>query len=204
MLKEELKSLKRLSLTSSVMFTEIMEKYDLFGRSMPMTTFHKKYVAPLDSSITLRKWDTFVKKFERVQKNHVEQRLKESTEKAVTAAQLEGRSLDKVLQIADVSLKALVDNPEMMASIPMNTRVRWLFSAMKARDSRLKTNVLMRQEERQQSMFEKMMEGAQYGGFVEGEVPEAKDSDQTEILNAMENIENGEEQPVSHELPGAV
>lgn len=188
---KNLEKLKRSNITALPNFAQIMENYDNFGRHMSVRSFHKTYVLPFEPKVTYKQWMVFIHKFEAIQKTHVDNKLKETMAKSVSAAQLESKSLDKVLKIANLSLDAIADNPELLTSIPLENRIKWLFQAMKARDSRLKTNVVIRQEEREQSMFEKMMEGAQYGGFDAEVVPESEDATQ-EIIKEL----NGQEQPV--------
>ena len=179
---------KEFAITKTKHFPVIMEKYDLFGRHMSLKDYWKQYIVPLDSGITYRQWYYFMGKLEDFQKTYIQQALKKSTEVALTEAKLEQNSLKHILQIADVSLQTIADNPELIGSIPLNTRVRWFFQAMKARDTRAKTNLAAKQDEREQSMFEKIMEGAQYGGFDAAAVPV-----EAEIVNQNQNAE---EQPI--------
>lgn len=187
---------KEFGITKSKHFPVIMEKYDLFGRHMSLKDFHKQYILPLDPAITYRQWYYFMGKLEDFQKSYIEQALKKSTEVALSEAKLEQNSLKNILQIADASLQTIAENPELIGSIPLNTRVRWFFQAMKARDSRAKTNLAQQQNEREQSMFEKIMEGAQYGGFDADAVP----VDPQEV----NQNQNAEEQPVPIGLPGNI
>lgn len=186
---------KEFALTKSEHFTVIMAKYDAFGRHMTLKAFWQQYIVPLDKSITYRKWYYFMGKLEDYQKSYIQKALAKSTEVALTEAKLEQNSLKNILQIADVSLQTIAENPELIASVPLNTRIRWFFSAMKARDSRAKTNLAQKSDEREQSMFEKIMEGAQYGGYDANAVP----VEASEIQN-----QNAEEQSVPLGLPGNI
>lgn len=194
-LASKINPLKKLRLTNSPKFAEIMQKYDAFGKHMSKSAFYNSHIQLLDPTITLRQWTWFIDKFQNMSKEYVSESLKKSVESSVNEAKVEQNAVGKVLQISDAALQDMMDNPALLQSVSLEKRVSWLFSAMKARDTRLKTNIMARADERQQSMFEKMMEGAQYGGFDASDIP---------TVEAMAEEKTYEPQPVSHELPGAV
>lgn len=199
--KEMKKKFGKSEIAQEPHFPEVMEKYNSLGRHMTKPEFYKLHVMPLMPNITFRQWEYFIDKLRDVQKQMVAAALVKSNEKAVASAQREKSSLDNILKISDVSLQAFADNPELINTIPINTRVNWMFRAMKARDSRLKVAIQKRSDDRQQSSFEQMMEGAQYGGYTPEQVP--VDNEGHDLID-LDELDNAETKSLSHELPAGI
>lgn len=187
------------AITRSEHFLEIMQKYDAFGRHMSLKSFWSTYIQVMDPTISYRQWYYFMGKLDKMQRAYVKDALEKSNARALEESQLEQNSLKNILKISDISMAAVAENPDLIHTIPLTTRMRWFFQAMKARDSRAKTNLAKASEERQQSLFEKMMEGAQYGGFDVEQIP-VVESEAQEVPPGK----NAETKPISYELPGSL
>lgn len=190
---------KRLKITNLPSFDAIMDKYDKIGRNMSINAFYTNHVVPVEPSITEKQWRIFMGKLRAITLTHVETIMEKSKREALAMTQLEQNSLKNVYKIADITLQQILDSPSLLESIPLEKRTGWLFKAMAARDSRARTQIATRQEQREQSFFEKMMDGAQYGAIDAETVPtEEHESELGENLN-----KNGEyqEQPILDRLP---
>lgn len=195
-LKQKFKRLKIIGLPG---FDPIMEKYDKIGANMSISAFYRDFVKPVEPSITQRQWEVFIGKYRSMTLSHVETIMERSKKEALDLARLEQNSLKNVFKIADITLQEILDSPSKLEQIPIAQRTSWLFKAMAARDSRARTQIATRQEQREQSFFEKMMDGAQYGGIDAETVPtDVPDGELEENPN-----QNGEyqEQPILDRLP---
>lgn len=182
-------------------FPEVMEKYNNLGRHMTKPEFYKLHVMSAMPNITFRQWEYFIDKLRAVQKEMIAKALVKSNGVAIEAAKMEKTSINNILKIANISLEAVADNPELIHSVPLNTRVNWMFRAMKARDSRIKVALQKRSDDRAQSSFEQMMEGAQYGGYTAEQVP--VDDEGNDIIEEADE-EDAEIRQIPHELPAGI
>jgi hypothetical protein len=71
------------------------------------------------------------------------------------------------------ALKELAENPEVAKKIPTKDRVNLLRDAIKLKTSRETLDLKRRKDDREQSLFEEIMESAQYGEAEEGEIIDA-------------------------------
>ena len=86
-----------------------------------------------------------------------------------TNAEMEEGSLRNIFAITEHTLDELVEHPELLVAIPVKERMKWLFQAMKARDSRMVALTRVQSEKRKTSLYEDMIQGAQYGEIEEDE-----------------------------------
>lgn len=187
---------KRLKITGLPGFDAIMEKYDKIGANMSIKAFYRDFVSPVEESITLRQWEIFMTKYRGTVLSRVEKIMERSKKENLRIAELEQKGLKNVLELANITLDEVMTSPELLSSIPIKDRMGWLFKAMAARDSRIRTEIATRQENREQSFFEKLMDGAQYGGVNPDEVPDAEFAE----VNQNQNGDN-QEQPILDRLP---
>jgi len=87
-------------------------------------------------------------------------------------ATMEESSLRNIFAISEHTLDELVEHPELLVAIPVKERMKWLFQAMKARDSRMVALTRVQSEKRKTSLYEDMIQGAQYGEIEEDEFSE--------------------------------
>ena len=149
-----------------------MEKYDKFGKSLPLRTFWREYVNDIDETISYKVWYKFMKKFNGVVIEKTNSIVDKYADKQVNENTLEKNSLKNILKIADFTIEELTENPDLLKKIPPEERMKWLFQSMKARDSRMITVAKVKAEERKTSLYEDMLQGAQYGEIVEIEEEE--------------------------------
>ena len=103
---------------------------------------------PLDSNLTLRMWQGFTRKWQEDITDKADRIIKLSHKKELSEMQLERDSLQKLLVIGNASLDDLIERPEILAKIPLRDRMKWLFGAMKSRDSRMNVLIKKKSEER--------------------------------------------------------
>jgi len=146
----------------------ILEKFKMYGNFLSNQEFYDQHVVVEDPSITFTIWRRFAVKLRAGVKIKADKIVAKLADAKATEMGLEKKSLKKILAIADLTLDAIVDNPEILESIPVKERMSWLFNAMKARDSRTNVMIKAKEENRKTNMYEDVMKGAQYGG-IEGE-----------------------------------
>jgi hypothetical protein len=152
-----------------------MKKYEICGRSMQCRTFWKKYVTKLDENITYRMWQYYTKKIQKSIMAKSNSILAAFEDELVTEASLEQTSLKKILFIGDKTLQEILENPEQLLKIPPRERMKWVFNAMKARDSRMTVMIKKKGEERKQTVTEELLKAAQYGSV---EVEDLEDGEE--------------------------
>lgn len=160
---EEKKFISKSSVLSSPHFATIMDSYDKFGRAMSAQAFWRQYIVPIDPKIIYMTWVRFANKISKevVKKETII--LDKFIEKKATENEMEKSSLQNILAISEATLDQLVESPEILAQIPIKERMKWLFQAMKARDSRMVALTKVNAEKRKTTMFEDMLQAAQYG-----------------------------------------
>lgn len=157
----------------------ILEKYNLLGRTMSLNKFYTGYVHRYDSGITKRQWGWFIKKYIENVEIKAEKIVSLAEDKAVTDNKLEDGSIRNIYTIANLTLEELVKNPERLTEIPIEMRMKWMFEAMKARDSRANIFIKKKDVDRKQNVYEDMIKSAQYGDTVEED--EAEEGEVEEI-----------------------
>ena len=189
------KKFRRLKITLLPGFDPIMDKYDRIGINMSISAFYRDHVKPIEPSITERQWGVFMKKLRGESISHVAALVEKSKAEALAVHKMQGNALKNLAALGDITLKEILESPELLNAIPYKDRMAWFFKGMSAEDSRARTNLATIQDQREQSFFEKMMDGAQYGGIDPDHI---QDAEFTEIKN-----ENGQhqEQPIPHGLP---
>jgi hypothetical protein len=156
-------------ITKSPHFDAIMQKYEEVGSSYTNAKFFNEYVVKYDPSLKMRSWQNFMKKFNTGVTLKAQELIERVADKTVSTMQMEDNSLKKILAIADLSLDQIVENPNLLAAVPIGERMNWLFNSMKARSTRMVALTKVQQEKRKSSMYEDMLEGAQYGAIDAGE-----------------------------------
>jgi len=183
--------------TQSPAIGAIMEKYNLLGNSMSMNQFHANYISKMDPSITIRMWSFFVKKYNKAVKEKNVSLIDRAADTAAHDIQLEESSLHKILTIADASLDEVINDPQRLAEIPIGKRLKWLFDAMAARDSRFKVQILKKEIDRRQNVYETMVKGAMYGALAPGQI-----QDQRERASQLPSQTDPLELPLEGEVEG--
>lgn len=144
----------------------ILEKFKMYGNILNNKDFYEQHIVPEDPAITFTIWTRFAIKLRtkiRIEANKIVAKI---TDAKVTEMNLETKSLKKILAIADLTLDAIVENPEILTSVPVKDRMSWLFNAMKARDSRMGIMIKKKEEDRKTNMYEDVLKGAQYGAIT--------------------------------------
>ncbi len=162
----------------------IMEKYESVGVFMTIREFYNDYVSKMGEGITENMWYKFMAKYNRKIQIKTEELIGRAANKKVTETQMEESSVKKILAIADVTLDQVVSNPELLNGVPLADRMAWLFSSMKARDSRMVAVAKLNAENRKTNMYEDVLKAAQYGDIKEGEI-----ADQGAIEPPKETVE---------------
>jgi len=185
-------------------FNAIMRKYDAVGKYISIRKFFRDCVGKVDQSITLRMWQGFMKKYNKGIQEKAQQIIDNSQNKELSEMQLEERSIKKILQIADISLEEVMQNPEILSSIPIKDRMGWLMGVMKARDSRMNVLIKKTSEDRKANMYEDIMKGAQYGAVEADEIP-AEEGEFEEAQKKQEEVpkleEGAVEDPITQDPP---
>jgi len=158
------------SVNDSEAFGAIMEKYNLLGRSMSVCEFYREYVKTMDPNITLRIWKYYIKRLRLQITIRSEEITKKVTDNLATESSMENSAMRKIIAIGDLTLDKVIERPEILESIPIEQRLGWLFSAMKARDSRMVATAKVLGEKRKTNMYEDMLQGAQYGAIEADDV----------------------------------
>jgi hypothetical protein len=184
---EEKKFISKSSVMSSPYFAVIMDSYEKFGRSMSMQSFWTQYVVPVDPKIIYMTWMRFVKKISQQVEKKQDLILNNIIEKKATENEMEKSSLQNILAISQCTLDQLVENPNLLTQIPVKERMKWLFSAMKARDSRMVALTKVNAEKRKTTMFDDMLQAAQYGAIKHEEftVPPEVDTHQAPPISEI-------------------
>lgn len=155
---------------TSQMLPFFLERFEKFGNSLSGREFWEKHVQPDDSDIPYKSWERFAKTLREKVQVKADKIMAKITDNKVTEIQLEKGSLKKILAIADLTLDEIIEKPEILNSIPVKDRMGWLFSAMKARDSRTNIMIKAKEEDRKTTMYEDVLKGAQYGAIDAGQV----------------------------------
>lgn len=156
-------------ITKSPHFDAIMQKYEDVGSSYTNAKFFNEYVVKYDPSLKMRSWQNFMKKFNVGVTLKAQALIERVADTQVSTMRMEDNSLKKILAIADLSLDQIVEDPNLLAAVPIGERMNWLFNSMKARSTRMVAMTKVQQEKRKSSMYEDMLEGSQYGAIDAGE-----------------------------------
>jgi len=179
------------SIAKSQHFDLIMSNYDKYGKKLSARKFWTDYIIPLEPSIKYLAWKRFVDKLNVEVTHRVENILEKYIDNKVTEAQMEKNSIRNIMAITDATIQDIIDRPEILATIPVKERMKWLFSAMKAKDSRMVALTKVQSEKRKTTMYEDMMQAAQYGEVDESDFDEEPETDQ--IRQLPEKVFNQEE-----------
>lgn len=161
-------------ITKSPFFELIVEAYNEFGHTMNGKEFWESKVKSIDPNIPYYSWMRFVNAFKGQIDNKKKAIIADMTIRELARTRkemdLEKSSLKNILAISDATIDELVKNPDLLAAIPIKDRMDWLFKAMKARDSRMMTMTKVQAEKRKTSLYEDMMQNAQYGAIEESDI----------------------------------
>jgi hypothetical protein len=161
------------SVAKSEHFDLIMDNYKKYGKKMSIRGFWQKYIIPIEPNIKYLAWKRFVDKLEVEVINRTENIIQKYIDEKVTETQMEQDSLRNIMAISKATIDDIVANPELLATVPVKERMKWLFGAMKAKDSRMVALTKVQSEKRKTTMYEDMMEAAQYGEIEEDDFEEA-------------------------------
>jgi hypothetical protein len=179
-MEDLIKKYGKSTVTRSPHIQIILEKYNLLGRTMSLNKFYTGYVHRYDSGITKRQWGWFIKKYIENVEIKAEKIVALAEDRAVTDNKLEDKSIRNIYTIATLTLEELVKNPERLTEIPVEMRMKWMFEAMKARDSRANVYIKKKDVDRKQNVYEDMIKSAQYGDAIEGEEDE-EEAEETDL-----------------------
>jgi len=160
------------SIAKSEHFDLIMSNYDKYGKKLSARKFWTDYIIPVAPQIKYLAWKRFVDKINVEVTHRVENILEKYIDNKVSEAKMEQSSIRNVMAIADASIQDIIARPELLATVPIAERMKWLFSAMKAKDSRMVALTKVQSEKRKTTMYEDMIQAAQYGSVEESDFDE--------------------------------
>ena len=168
--------------SASPHYDQIMRNFDIYGNKLNHADFWRQFVRDVDPNIKQKTWASFVRRY-RKQQEKKELTAPVTTAPAVvktvpkdsdvTLDQLEENSIEYMMTVGVNALKELAENPEVAKKIPTKDRVNLLRDAIKLKTSRETLDLKRRKDDREQSLFEEIMESAQYGEAEEGEIIDA-------------------------------
>lgn len=164
-------------------FEPIMEKYNLLGQQMTVVQFYNDYVRALDPNISYDMWYRYHTYLRQRIEIKSEELTKKVTDNLATENSMENSAVRKLIAISDLTLDKVIEKPELLESVPLEQRIQWLFSAMKARDSRMVAVAKLQQEKRKTSMYEDMLQGAQYGAIDADDVSDSRNVEKQAIAS---------------------
>lgn len=168
--------LTRNRLTTSPYYADIICEYNNRLKKdgkVNVKRFHQEVIEPRIPAYKLAAWYKFLNKFEtsagllaeratlvltpRSDARSVEGELVDNLQDAAAATRI---GIQRALAIGNEALKELLENPELMSS---EKRADLLFKAMKAQDSRIQTVTMIRRDQREDKVFQKVFSEAAYG-----------------------------------------
>jgi len=170
-------------------YAAIMEDFDKHAHRMGHVDFWRQFVQPRDPDIKKATWSTFSrkekKKREKQKSNpatvptssslaevHVQSNDFETDE--TTLKKLQENSIEYMMKIGVGALKELADDTEAAKRVPIKDRMNMLRDAIKLKNDMEALELKRNKDNRDQSMFEEMMEAAQYGDVEESEIIDAE------------------------------
>lgn len=186
---EVTKILHKSSVFHSPAYPTIMRHFEIYGKTMSMLEFYKKYITKCDKKITYESWKRFMRSYWQDVMRKTQEIYDRSVDTSVKESVLEEGAIRKILAIADVTLEQIVADPMALSKIDPKERMNWLFAAMKARDSRMSVALKKKSEDRKDTIWDEVLRGAQYGAVNEGEVDMVDNRTEEPKLNAGEHIE---------------
>lgn len=177
---------------NSPRFKEIMENYQLVGQHMSIRKFYLEYVSKIDPGISKRMWEHHMSRYNARVVLKSEDLMNKIAEKEATAGVMEEDSVRKILAIADLTLNQVVEHPDILLNVPIGQRMSWLFSSMKARDSRMNVVLKKKEDDRKQNMYEDILKGAQFGAI---------NADDTQVTPSIISEPKSLPEPKNERLP---
>jgi hypothetical protein len=116
----------------------------------------------------------------------VENILEKYIDSKVTESEMEQSSMKNIMAITNATIQDIVARPEILATIPVKERMKWLFSAMKAKDSRMVALTKVQSEKRKTTAYEDMLQAAQYGAVEEADFDEEPEPARLKEFNKEE------------------
>lgn len=184
--QEVVTALGHLKIMSVPGIEEILDKYFIESHRVAETNdkmsikgFHNKFVKSINPTITYGQWLELSKRLRGVRKRGRQtpktdiipnEFVSVETEHQATApANIGGfnedpeiHALNKLLEVLHLTLDDLQANPNLMKKIPIEQRVNLLFKGMSARDSRIKTSLAKREDDRKESSFKQTLMKSRY------------------------------------------
>ena len=182
-------------------YESIMADYEKYKDTISKRQLYKDYVFSKDPNIKQDTWLSFVRRIEKKEKKEkveaeVTKKLSKIPEAPViqagteaTVDQLQMNSIEHMITIGNLALQELASNPEAAKKIPVKERVGMLKDAMKIKNDRETLALKRRKDDREQSLFEEIMDAAQYGDVEEEEIidgtllPEGDESKEPVAVN---------------------
>jgi len=163
-----------------------MSNYDKYGKKLSIRKFWTDYIIPVEPSIKYLAWKRFVDKLNVEVTHRVENILEKYIDSKVTEAEMEQSSIKNIMAITNATIQDIVARPEILATVPVKERMKWLFSAMKAKDSRMVALTKVQSEKRKTTAYEDMLQAAQYGAVEEADFDEEPEPTRLKEFNKEE------------------
>lgn len=162
-------------------YDAIMEDFDKHAHRMGHVDFWRQFVQPRDPDIKKATWSTFSRKEKKKRENKKDVATSvpaivhtQSDDDEITLAQLQENSIEYMMKVGVQALKELANNTEAAKRVPIKDRLNLLRDAIKLKNDVENLALKRNKDNRDQSMFEEMMEAAQYGDVEEGEIIDAE------------------------------
>lgn len=203
--KLNLDPFKRFAITRSPFFTEIMTLWRAIGGNFSKRGFYMSHVKRLDPNISQRQWEYFVDNLPEAINQHLVEAVTTAGPTVPHEEEMEKKALNNMLKVAGITLEQIANNPVILLSLPIKDRIKFLETAMKNRNARALVRLKERDDNRKQSLFEDLLEGAQYGGVTEENLlPQeaVQIVDEVPVPELIsEDIPIDEQEPIRNELP---
>lgn len=173
-------------LPASPAYSEIMEAWQLYGKKLTVQKFYEQHVVTKDPSIKFASWKSFQRRLKEKAKKGgaapvavAEQTtpvvpvVNQTYNTNVDPTDLEGNTIEYMMRIGLNALKEIADKPEVAKTIPVKERIRMLSEAMKLQQNREELNLKRNKDNREDSLFQEIMDAAQYGEIPDDDIPEA-------------------------------
>lgn len=166
-------------------YQEFLDAHEVHGAHMSKRAFWKQFVFPLENAITYGSWSSFARRhFTEVEKVEAPKTLvapiapvqkKEPAKKIEiednkTMDEMQDDSIRYMMQIGNATLRELTENGEVLRRVPIKERLGLFKDAMKMKNDLENLSLKKNKDERERSMFEEMMDLAQYGSVDEDEI----------------------------------
>lgn len=150
----------------------ILADFEKYGWDMNHASFWREYVQPRDENIKQSTWAGYARRYKkRNEKNETKTVSVPSTpRKAPNMEEMQKNSIEYMMEIGTKTLQELAEDEESMKKVPIKDRLNLLKDAMKIHNDIQSLALKQKKDEREQTIFEEIMNGAQYGDIEEDEI----------------------------------